>query len=112
MFDFVGKKRWFLLFSALIVAAGIVSLAVPGGLRPGIDFEGGISITLGPKEGEALTLEQLEQKLIDLGHSEAAPRIQVLSGDDFFIRTRQFGETDQEKVDEQEKLRAGLTEIG
>jgi preprotein translocase subunit SecF len=110
MFDFVGKKRWFLLASAIIIFAGIISLAVPGGLKPGIDFEGGISITLGPKEGETLALEEVETTLSDLGHEES--RVQVLGEGDFFIRTRQLGETDEEQVEEQEKLRSGLEEIG
>ncbi len=106
MFDFVGKKHWFLLASAIIIVAGLISVVVPGGLKLGIDFEGGISVTLGPKEGETLTLEQVEQKLNDLGHSEAAKRVQVLGEGDFFIRTRELDEN------EQEKLRNGLSEIG
>ncbi len=112
MFDFVGKKRWFLLASAIIVLAGLISVAVPGGLKLGMDFEGGISVTLGPKDGEPLTLEQVEQALVDLGHDEAANRVQVLSGGDFFIRARELGETDQGKVDERQKLKEGLGAIG
>ena len=106
MFDFVGKRYWFLLASAIIIVAGLISVLVPGGLKLGIDFEGGISVTLGPKEGETLTLEQVEQKLNDLGHDEAAKRVQVLGEGDFFIRTRELD------ANEQEKLRNGLGEIG
>lgn len=40
MFDIIGKKWWFLLFSGLIIIPGIVSLAVFG-LKPAIDFTGG-----------------------------------------------------------------------
>jgi len=112
VFDFVGKKHWFLLASAALIVAGLISVLVPGGLKLGVDFEGGVSITLGPKEGETLSLKQVEQRLNDLGHSEAAKRIQVLSESNFFIRTRQLGKTEQEKLDEQEKLRNGLSEIG
>lgn len=114
MFDFVGKRRWFLLASAIIIVAGIISLAIPGGLKPGVDFQGGIAITLGPKEGETepLTLERVESKLADLGHSEAANRIQVLEKDQFFIRTGELGDSDEEKLEEQAKLKNGLAEIG
>jgi len=113
MFDFVGKRRWFLLASAIIIVAGIISLAVPGGLKPGVDFQGGIAITLGPKEGETepLTLERVKNKLADLGHSEAANRIQVLEDDQFFIRTGELGDSDEEKLEEQKKLKSGLAEI-
>ena len=63
MFDFVGKKRWFLLASAIIMLAGIISLAIPGGLKWGIDFKEGTSVTLGPKGEEILTLDQVEDIL-------------------------------------------------
>jgi preprotein translocase subunit SecF len=106
MFDFVGKRRWFLLVSAIFIVAGIVSLALPGGIKPGIDFEGGISVTLGSKEGGSLDRATVEQKLTDLGQSEAAARVQELGGGDFFIRTRELDAPGQEE------LRSGLGEIG
>lgn len=112
MFDFVGKKHWFLILSAIIILAGIVSMAIPGGLKLGIDFKGGIAITVGPKEGETLTLDQVKNKLIELGYGDAADRVQVLSEGDFFIRTKEIGSTPEEKQAEQEKLREGLAEIG
>ncbi len=112
MFDFVGKKRWFLLASAIIVVAGIVSLALPGGIKPGIDFEGGIAVTLAPKEGETLELDQVKTKLTELGHADAAERVQVLGVGEFFIRTRELGDTEAERLEEQKALRSGLEEIG
>lgn len=112
MFDFVGKKHWFLILSSLIILAGVISMVIPGGLKLGIDFKGGIAITIGPKEGETLTLTQVESKLEELGHSDAAKRVQVLSEGDFFIRTKELGDTNEEKLAEQEKLREGLAEIG
>jgi preprotein translocase subunit SecF len=46
MFDFVGHRALFYLVSALIIVPGLVSLVLPGGLRPGIDFTGGTVMTL------------------------------------------------------------------
>jgi len=40
-YDFLGKKVPFIAFSLLLVAAGIISLAVKGGPKYGIDFKGG-----------------------------------------------------------------------
>lgn len=40
-YDFLGKKAPFIAFSLLLVAAGIISLAVKGGPKYGIDFKGG-----------------------------------------------------------------------
>jgi preprotein translocase SecF subunit len=40
-YDFIGRRKWFYLLSALFIAAGIVSLVARGGLRVDIDFAGG-----------------------------------------------------------------------
>ena len=40
-FDFLGKKWPFITLSLILTAAGLVSLAVKGGPRYGIDFTGG-----------------------------------------------------------------------
>jgi len=40
-FDFIGKRRWAYLASAVFILVGLVSLAAKGGLRYDIDFAGG-----------------------------------------------------------------------
>jgi len=45
-FDFLGKKWPFIGLSLILTAAGLVSLAVKGGPRYGIDFRGGALITV------------------------------------------------------------------
>jgi len=39
--DFIGKIKWALLFSLIMMALSGISLLVKGGLRYGLDFEGG-----------------------------------------------------------------------
>ena len=39
--DFLGRRRWFLVLSAVLLAAGLTSAALQGGLKFGIDFKGG-----------------------------------------------------------------------
>src|SRR5438270_3067007 len=41
-FDFMGHKRWWFGLSAVIIAAGVISLIVSG-LNLGIDFKGGVT---------------------------------------------------------------------
>ncbi len=41
-FDFIGRRRWWFALSAIVIVAGIVSLATRG-LNEGIDFKGGTS---------------------------------------------------------------------
>jgi preprotein translocase subunit SecF len=103
VFDFVTKRNVFLFSSALVAIACIILAFVPGGLKYGIDFKAGIAITLGPKEGETLTLEQVRNELAGLGQGQAS--IQELGGGDFFIR---IGELNS---DEQIALRSGLEQI-
>jgi preprotein translocase subunit SecF len=45
-YDFLGKKVPFLILSAVLLAAGAVSLIVKGGPRYGIDFRGGTMTTI------------------------------------------------------------------
>jgi preprotein translocase subunit SecF len=45
-FDFVGRRRIWFGISALIIALGIISLVVHGGLNLGIEFKGGTEWTI------------------------------------------------------------------
>jgi preprotein translocase subunit SecF len=45
-YDFLGKKWPFIIASLILTAAGFVSLAVKGGPRYGIEFKGGMLITV------------------------------------------------------------------
>jgi preprotein translocase subunit SecF len=101
MFDFVAKRNWFLLASLVIAVASLTSALLPGGLKAGIDFKGGISVTLGPKEGETLSADQVREKLAELGQERAI--LQSLSDGDYFIR---MGEMDEAQV------RNKLEEVG
>ncbi len=104
MFDFVTKRNLFLIGSAIVAFICLISAVIPGGLKAGIDFKGGISITLGPKEGETLTLEQVEQKLDELGLTQRI--VQKLGEDSYFIRIGELGDI------EQTQLRSELDKLG
>jgi preprotein translocase subunit SecF len=45
-FDFLGKKWPFIILSLILTAAGLISLALKGGPRYGIDFKGGALVTV------------------------------------------------------------------
>lgn len=63
--DFVGKRRWFLALSALLLAAGAGSAAWRGGLKFGIDFKGGTLVYV--KFREAPSLERIRGALAEKG---------------------------------------------
>ena len=45
-FDFLGKKWPFIIASLILTVAGLVSLAIKGGPRYGIEFKGGMLMTV------------------------------------------------------------------
>src|SRR5271166_2158735 len=45
-FDFLGKKWPFIIASLILTAAGFISLGVRGGPRYGIEFKGGMLMTV------------------------------------------------------------------
>jgi len=81
MFDFVGKRYWFFLISALIIIPGLVSLAAFG-LKPGIDFKSGSSMTL--HFSTSVDESQLRSTLGDLGYQDAI--VQHTGEGDFIVR--------------------------
>jgi len=101
MIDFVGNRHWAFLGSAVAVLVAVVALAAFG-LRPGIDFTGGTSMTLHFQP----QVEQMELRQVvwDFGRTEAVVQG---SGDAFLLRLRELS------ADEREALIAALgTELG
>ena len=83
--DFVGKTRWFLAVSLVVILPGIVFLIIAPGLKPGIDFTGGSTLTIAFEE--KVEQDTLRSRLADLGHPDAA--VQRL-GEPYFIRTKEL----------------------
>ena len=81
MFDFVGKRYWFFLLSALIIIPGIISLAVFG-LKTGIDFNAGTSMTL--HFSTSVDETQVRDTLSSLGYKDAI--VQHTGTGDFIVR--------------------------
>ncbi|HTE38085.1 MAG TPA: hypothetical protein VK630_16205, partial [Reyranella sp.] len=69
-FDFLGKRRFALIFSTAINILALVGVAVFG-LNFGIDFEGGIAIQVRAKEG-TIHLDELRSTVGNLGVGEVS----------------------------------------
>lgn len=86
MIDFVGKRYLYFLISALIILPGVISLLLPGGLRPGIDFSSGSIMTI--RFEQPVDQSALREEFANLGHPEAI--VQRTGGEDshtFLVRT-------------------------
>ena len=85
MFDFVRNRRIFYLLSALLLIPGVISLALPGGLNPGIDFTSGTIMTI--QFDNQVEQDKLRQAFATLGHNESI--VQQSSGPNtFIVRTK------------------------
>jgi preprotein translocase subunit SecF len=99
MIDFVGKKRWFFLVSAVLIIVGIIFLAILG-LNWGEDFKSGTSITL--RFDKEVDLAQLRQELADLGYGSVYPQRNKGVPREFFIALPTISS------DQYDELKAGL----
>ncbi len=98
--DFVSKRNWFFLISFVVMVVSVVSLLLPGGLKAGLEFTGGSSMTM--EFAEDVEQEELRSQLTALGHPVAV--IQRLGEGSFFIRTRTLEESQSDEPSERERI--------
>ena len=94
--DFAGKRIWFFIFSFLVIAPGVVFLAIAPGLKAGIDFTGGSSMTLGFSESSSVKQSQIRDILIDQGYPETT--VQNLGDSNFFVRTKELDDNEKTNI--------------
>lgn len=85
-FDFVRHRFVFYALSLAVLLPGVISLVLPGGLRPGIDFTSGTIMTL--RFERPVGQPELRQAFADLGHGEAI--VQRSDDGTFVVRTLPF----------------------
>ena len=100
MYNIIGKKKFWLSFSSLLVAASIL-LLIFWGLKPGIDFTGGSLLEVS-YSAQAPSLNQTEQALSELNLQSL--KIQPSGSQELIIRFQNTDETTHQTV--LEKLRA------
>jgi len=91
--DFVSKKSWFFFISAVVIIVGIISLAVFG-LKPGIDFVGGTSITF--QFNPPVEQSQLREELTKQGYDKAT--IQQAGEDSFLVHLKEISSQEKDKL--------------
>lgn len=102
--DFVSRRNWFFLLSLIIMIASLVSLIAPNGLKAGLEFTGGSSITL--DFSDSPSQEALRSQLAELGHADAV--IQNAGAGSYFIRTRTLKEAVGSQPSERESIITAL----
>jgi len=98
-FDFVGRRKIWFLFSALVILAGLLSLLTQG-LNLGIDFEGGTSWEV-PAPG--VSVEKARDAVRPFGLGDAT--IQTIGDDRIRVASGSVS------AEEQERISRGLAEL-
>lgn len=99
----VSKRYWFLSLSAVMVIIGIVMVSIPPRLNLGIDFTSGTSFDLAFEAD--IETEDVRAALRAAGHDDAI--IQKAGDGEFFIRTRDLGQTGIDEIQAQINERIG-----
>jgi len=86
--DFVNKRIWFFSLSLILIAIGIIFLIISPGLKPGIDFTGGSTLSI--KFINDTTQEEIRSELSQIGHPNSV--IQMMEKNTYFIRTKQLSD--------------------
>jgi preprotein translocase subunit SecF len=81
MYDLVGRRRWYYIFSAILIVPGLLFILL-GGLRPSIDFTGGTEWEV--RHADRPSAAEMADALAELGYADAT----VGEMDDSFIRIR------------------------
>ena len=86
--DFVNKRIWFFSLSLILISIGVIFLIISPGLKPGIDFTGGSTLSI--KFINDTTQEDIRSELAQIGHPNSV--IQMMEKNTYFIRTKQLND--------------------
>jgi preprotein translocase subunit SecF len=92
-YDFVGRRRWFYMASAALLAISLLSILIRGGLNYGIDFTGGTLIQV--RYDKPLTVSDVRRGLDEIKLGSAVIQ-QFGDAQEYLIRLPQGGETPEQ----------------
>jgi preprotein translocase subunit SecF len=112
MIEFTRYRALFYVISAALLFPGLISLVLPGGVRPSIDFTSGTLMTL--RFATSVDQSALRETFAELGHPEAV--VQRSSDGDYIIRTAPLAQprvasaNEPEHASGRERVENGLAE--
>ncbi len=106
--DIVGKRKWFLVLSAILLIPGVVSLLIPPSLTLGLEFSSGSALEVRFQEQVEFTESDVRLVLDSMNHPEAI--IQVTGDNGLLLRTDTLQEAIGDRPSEQSQIRDALTE--
>jgi preprotein translocase subunit SecF len=101
-FDFVGRKTWWFVLSAVVIGAGLLSLLTQG-LNYSIDFKGGTSWEV---SAPGVSVAEARDALRPLGLGDA--KIQIAGGEILRVQAREESREEQGRVTDRLAELAGV----
>lgn len=96
--DFIGKRKLGFVFSSVLIAVSLLSLAMHGGPRYGIDFAGGALIQV--KFDQAVEIPAIKKGLAEAGIADASVQTFGQSqGNEYLIRMEQRDDNQSDTAD-------------
>ena len=80
-FDFIGKKKFTIWVSAIVILLSLGSIIYHGGLRYGVDFAGGILLQI--KFSKMVNISEVRNAMEAIGSKDAV--VQKFGGEDEFL---------------------------
>ncbi len=84
-FDFIKNARFTIIVSVILIAAGIMSLVIHGGLKLGIDFTGGKNIRLKVHSSYKMDSKKIRSMLGKIGSELEINTVGLEEQQEFFI---------------------------
>ena len=106
--DIVGKRKWFLVLSAVLLIPGIVSLLIPPSLTLGLEFSSGSALEVRFEDTVQFTESDVRAVMESMDHPEAI--IQVTGDNGLLIRTDTLREAIGDRPSEQSQIRDALND--
>ena len=106
--DIVGKRKWFLVLSAVLLIPGIVSLLIPPSLTLGLEFSSGSALEVRFEDTVQFTESDVRAVMESMDHPEAI--IQVTGDNGLLIRTDTLREAIGDRPSEQSQIRNALND--
>jgi preprotein translocase subunit SecF len=101
---FIEKRKWFYIFSLMLIIPGIISMFVQG-FNLGIDFEGGSMLRY--KMDASISTTEIRETINSLN---LVKEVSVQnSGNEFYIRTNELGQQETQQVTD--ALKAKYTNV-
>lgn len=108
MYNIIGKKWWYFIFSGVVIIPGLISLVL-WGLAPGIDFTGGTLLEINIKaQSSNIKTEQvrkiMEENKIEIGS------LQETNNQTFLLRSKPIEKEQNKKLQQDLKKQFGEIE--